>query len=260
MKGDDGMTDLSGKVALITGASRGIGHETALRLSRAGAAVVAVARGEDAIHDLSREIEAAGGRAMAIPGDVADYEGMAAAVARAQEKFGQIDILINNAGVIDPIGHFVESDPAAWADNIRINLVGAYNAARTVVPAMAAAGEGVIVNVSSGAAGSALEGWSAYCAAKAGLAMLTQSLAQELAGSGIRVFGFRPGTVDTVMQEKIRASGINEVSRMRPDDHGPAADPASVMVWLCGPDAAPWAGRELSVRDPELRRLAGLVG
>ena len=252
------MTDLTGKVALVTGASRGIGRETALRLAAAGAAVALVARGGEALQGLAREIETAGGRAEAIAADIADFEAMAAAAARARETFGRLDILINNAGVIDPIAHFAESDPAFWADCIRINLVGGYNAVRAVVPAMVAAGEGVIVNVSSGAADTALEGWSAYCAAKAGLAMLTQSLAQELAGSGIRVYGFRPGTVDTVMQEKIRASGLNEVSRMRPGDHGPASDPASVMVWLCGPEAAPWAGRELSVHDPELRQLAGL--
>jgi NAD(P)-dependent dehydrogenase (short-subunit alcohol dehydrogenase family) len=104
-----------------------------------------------------------------------------------------LDILVNNAGVIEPISDIAASDPAAWARNISVNLVGAYNAVRAVLPGMLAGGAGgTIVNVSSGAAFRPLEGWSAYCSGKAGLAMLTRAVALETAGRGVRVFGFAP--------------------------------------------------------------------
>ena len=129
--------------------------------------------------------------------------------------------LINNAGVIDPIAEVATSDPAAWAQNISINLIGAYHVLRAVLPEMLAKGGGSIVNVSSGAAYRPLEGWSAYCAGKAGLAMLTRSIELETAGKGIRIFGFSPGTIDTDMQVKIRASGMNMVSRIPRGDLSP---------------------------------------
>jgi NAD(P)-dependent dehydrogenase (short-subunit alcohol dehydrogenase family) len=104
-----------------------------------------------------------------------------------------------------------------------------------------------------------MEGWGAYCAGKAGLAMLTQCIALEHGAAGIRAFGFQPGTVDTEMQQIIRASGINPVSQMRREDHAPAGDPGRVITWLCGEAAAGLAGQELSIRDPELRAQAGLA-
>ena len=151
--------------------------------------------------------------------------------------------------------------PADWAQTIQINLVGAYLCARAFLRRQdrgEADWEGVIVNLSSGAAHNALEGWSAYCASKAGLAMLTKSLHLEWAERGLRVYGFMPGTVDTRMQEAIRASGVNPVSRMARSDHRPAEDPASLVTFLCRPEAAAFAGQELSVRDEALRRAAGL--
>ena len=114
------------------------------------------------------------------------------------------------------------------------------------------------MNVSSGAAHHPLEGWGAYCASKAALAMLTRQCALEAGDKGVRVYGFAPGTVDTQMQEMIRASGLNRVSLMRPEDHAPAHEPAQAMTWLCSTEAADLAGQELSVRDPELRRRAGI--
>ncbi len=134
-------------------------------------------------------------------------------VAETRARLGGLDILVNNAGVIEPIAEVATSDPAAWAQNITINLVGAYNVVRAVLPDMLAKGGGSIVNVSSGAAYRPLEGWSAYCAGKAGLAMLTAVDRARDQGKGIRVFGFSPGTIDTDMQVKIRASGMNMISQ-----------------------------------------------
>ena len=128
---------------------------------------------------VAREIVATGGRAEALACDVADYAAVERVVADTRQRLGGLDILINNAGVIDPIGSLAASDPAAWALNIQINLVGAYNVVRAVLDGMLAAGAGTIVNVSSGAAHRPLEGWSAYCAGKAGLAMVTRSIALD---------------------------------------------------------------------------------
>jgi len=188
---------------------------------------------------------------------VSDYGAVEALVADCQACFGGVDILINNAGIIDPIGSIEACDPAAWAQCLTINLVGAYHAVRAALPALQASG-GAIVNISSGAALQPLEGWSAYCASKAGLAMLTQSLALELGPLGIRVFSLQPGTVFTQMQEKIRASGINPVSQIDPADHGPMEDPVRAIAWLCSASAADLVGQELRIRDPELRARVGL--
>src|SRR5262249_40165607 len=154
------------------------------------------------------------------------------------------DALINNAGVIEPIATVADSDPAAWARNIEINLIGAYNPVRALLPRMIKAGGGTIVNVSSGAAVRPLEGWSAYCAAKAGLAMLTRSIALENASDGIRVFGFQPGTTDTDMQVTIRASGVNMISQIPRANLTPVAHPAAAIVYLCTPEADDLVGQE----------------
>jgi NAD(P)-dependent dehydrogenase (short-subunit alcohol dehydrogenase family) len=253
------MSELTGKSALVTGAGRGIGRATVERLAAAGAKVTLAAQSAHEIERLAEEIRGRGGEVEAVVTDVADYAAVTETVAHMERCFGHIDILINNAGIIEPIAPLAESDPEIWERCIAVNLVGAYHVVRAVLPSMIAAGEGVVVNVSSGAASHALEGWSGYCAAKAGLAMLTRSLALELEGSGVRVYGFRPGTVNTGMQAVIRASGMGEIARMRPEDHPPPEDPARVMVWLCGAAAAGLNGRELDVRDPELRRAAGLA-
>jgi len=189
---------------------------------------------------------------------VADYSQAEAAVAATREKFGGMSILINNAGVIEPIGRLAEADPAQWAQNIQINLTGAFNMARAALPGMIDGGSGAIVNVSSGAAHRPLEGWSAYCSAKAGMAMLTRAIHLENHGEGVRIYGFAPGTVDTDMQVQIRASGINQISQIPREKLGSVQPPAQVIAYLCSKDAADLAGEELAISDNSLRQRAGL--
>jgi 3-oxoacyl-[acyl-carrier protein] reductase len=240
------MSSLDSKVIIVTGASRGIGAAAATALAKAGATVVLTARDKTLTEQVAHAI---GPAASAHPCDVSDYEAVAALVAATKSRFGRLDALINNAGVIEPIASIAESDPAAWARNIEINLIGAYHAIRAVLPGMLADGGGTIVNVSSGAAIRPLEGWSAYCSAKAGLHMLTGAIALETAGKGIRVFGFQPGTTDTDMQVLIRASGVNPVSQILRANLTPVAHPAAAIVYLCTPAADDLNGQEFSLRD-----------
>jgi 3-oxoacyl-[acyl-carrier protein] reductase len=250
--------DLAGKVVIVTGASRGIGAAAAAALGKAGASLMLTARDAAQIESVAQAIMRDGGRATAISCDVSDWQAVQRLVAETQRLYGKIDALINNAGVVEPIAVTADSDPAAWARNIEINLIGAYHAIRAVLPPMLAAGGGSIVNVSSGAAHNPLEGWSAYCSAKAGLAMLTRAIALEHAAQGIRVFGFQPGTTDTDMQVIIRASGINPISRIPRENLTPVAHPAAAIVYLCTSAADDLAGKEFSLREEAFRQRLNL--
>ncbi|NBB83084.1 MAG: SDR family NAD(P)-dependent oxidoreductase [Alphaproteobacteria bacterium] len=248
-------TDLTGKVAMITGASRGIGAEAARAFAAAGARVALLARSEEAIAALAGEI---GDAAVAIPCDVSRYWEVETAVNATIGAFGRLDILVGNAGVIEPIGRMAELDPDAWGQTIDINLKGVFHGMRAALPVMLSQGGGTIVTVSSGAAHGPVEGWSAYCASKAGAAMLTRMLDEEYAAAGIRAMGLSPGTVATDMQREIKASGINRVSRLDWSDHIPPDWPAKALVWMCGPEAADRAGTEVSLRDEGVRATLGL--
>ena len=252
-------SELKGKVALVTGASRGLGEGAARALAEAGAAVMLVARDGALAGKVAHDIEAGGGRAAAVACDVADYAAVEKLVAETRTRLGGLDLLVNNAGVIEPIAEIATSDPAAWAQNITINLVGAYNAVRAVLPGMLSGGGGRIVNISSGAAYRPLEGWSAYCAGKAGLAMLTRAIALETEGAGIRVFGFSPGTIDTEMQVKIRASGMNVISQIPRGELSPVAHAVRGLVYLCTTASDDLVGQDVSMRDDTFRGRIGLA-
>lgn len=253
------MSELSGKVAIVTGASRGIGAAAAQALGAAGATVVLAARNAAQMETNAQQINAAGGKAFAMPCDVSDYAECQRLVQETASRFGPPDVLVNNAGVIEPISMVATADPREWARSIEINLIGAYYAIRAVLPGMLERGHGDIINVSSGAALRPLEGWSAYCSGKAGLAMLTRAIDLEHRAGGIRVFGFQPGTTDTDMQVTIRASGVNMISRIPREQLTPVAHPARAIVYLCTKEADDWAGKEFSLRDEDFQRRIGLA-
>lgn len=247
---------MDGSVVVITGASRGIGAAAAAEFAAKGAKVALLARDGAAIAALAADI---GPQSMAVACDVSDWASVQAAVAAVLDRWGRIDVLVNNAGVIEPIARLADADPAAWGLTQDINLKGVFHGMKAVIPAMRAKGGGTIITVSSGAATSALEGWSAYCASKAGALMLTQAAHLEEGPNGIRVLGLSPGTVATDMQRAIKASGVNPVSQLAWADHIPPEWPARALVWMCGAAADPWLGRDVRLRDEEVRRAVGLI-
>ena len=242
--------DLTGKKALVTGGARGIGLASVEALAGAGAAVTFTARNDASIEKALSELPAD----VIVKGVVADATDLGAVSAVASQGF---DILINNAGVIGPIGRISDVDISEFARNHEINITGAFHVIQQVLDHMVKNG-GTIVNLSSGAAHNPMEGWSAYCSSKAALKMLTACVDKEFGEKGVRAFGFAPGVVDTGMQGSIRESGINPVSQLKRSDLAPATEPAAAMVWLCGDESGDLAGQEIDVRDPALRARMGL--
>ena len=253
------MHEISGKTALITGASVGIGAATALRMAELGANVVLAARSADKIRNLADQINSDGGKAVAIPCDVSSYDDVQSAVQYSLSQFGSIDILVNNAGVIDPIARLTDIDPEDWGKVIDINVKGVFNALHAALPHMEKQGSGTVINISSGAATSALEGWSHYCASKAAAYSLTRCTHKEMAERGIRVVGLSPGTVATEMQVQIKASGINPVSKLEVSDHISPQWVAEAICWLATDDAREFDGDDVSLRNEEVRKRIGLI-
>ena len=253
------MITLIGKVALVTGASRGIGAATAKSLAAYGAKVVLTARTADAVEQVAANIRADGGDASATECDVARYADIEAAVRHTVGAYGGLDILVNNAGVMEPIALLADSDPEQWGRIADVNYKGVYHGLRAAIPEMLKRGGGTIINISSRAATSALEGWSHYCSSKAAVLSLTRCANKEYGGRGIRVVGLSPGTVATDMQVAIKASGINPVSQLDPSAHIPADWAARAVAWLATDAGAPYAGGDFSLKTEESRKLVGLA-
>jgi 3-oxoacyl-[acyl-carrier protein] reductase len=246
------------RVAFITGASRGIGAATATALARRGIAPVLAVRDIASAEATTRAVRALGLECLAVACDVADADSVQAAIAQTLQAHGRLDIVVNNAGQIDPIGHVADTDVGQWARAIAVNLTGAYHVVHAALPSLLKAG-GTIVNLSSGAAHAPREGWSAYCSSKAALAMLTRCLAHEYAARGVAVYGLQPGVVDTDMQARIRGSGMNEVSRIPREQLASPERSGQVIAWLSDQRPEDLVGQDLSVNDAKLMARAALA-
>lgn len=243
------MEHVKGKTVVISGASKGIGAATARVLAGMGARFVLVSRSQKALLALAEET---GGIALAC--DVSDFAQLQNAIKRA----GDVDVLINNAGLIDPIARLCDSDPAAWGQVVDVNVKGVYHGLRAVLPGMLARGTGTIINISSGAATSALEGWSHYCATKAAVLSLTRVADKEVREAGVRVIGLSPGTVATDMQREIAASGINPVSKLPWDAHISPDWVGQAIAVLMGTEGDTWCGQDFSLKTDMGRKAVGL--
>ena len=263
--------DLSGRVAFVTGGSRGLGRADALTLARAGADVViadllveselteetdaygplaTVARQQGMVHTEStaEEIRAMGRRALAVRCDVTDRDQVAGAVERTLDELGSVDILVNNAGTLDHVGQFTNQNPELWERDLRVNLTGAFNCAQAVWPHMVERKWGRIVNMASVAGTLGGFGQASYSTTKAGLLGLTKTLAMEGGRHGITANAIVPGIIGTeafnmanpAMNERIAARTVFK----RPGD---PQDIANAIAFLCSDLAGYVTGIELNV-------------
>jgi clavulanate-9-aldehyde reducatase len=193
------MGALDGKVAAITGASSGIGEATALALAGAGAVVAIGARREDRLSSLAERIDGDGGRALALPVDLADEESARSFVNEAHSQLGGLDILVNNAGVM-LLGPVEGAPTDQWRTMVNVNLLGLLYCTQAALPLMREAGQGHIVNISSVAGRSANAGSAVYNLTKFGVGAFSEALRQEVSGAGIRTTVIEPGFVDTELQ------------------------------------------------------------
>lgn len=244
-------TDMTGSVAVVTGASGGLGAHFARLLSANGVAVALTARRVDRIEALAAELNAAGGRAIALSLDVAEAEAIGPALDRIQAELGPIDILVNNAGIGGEglaLDVSIEDFDATFAVNVR----GTFFAAREAARRMIAAGiEGRIVNIGSIASHTVLPGLSAYCGSKAAVAMLTRSLAREWARKGIAVNALCPGYIETAINDawwptEGGQKQLKGFPRRRLMD---ATDLDMAFLMLAGPAARAMTGSVITVDD-----------
>jgi benzil reductase ((S)-benzoin forming) len=195
----EGTPDVSGRVAVITGASRGLGAGLAARWAEAGLRLGLAARTEPVAPE--------GADALAASVDVTDVEAVERLAAAVVERFGRIDLWVNNAGLLEPIAPLREADPAGLRANVEVNVLGVlYGSAVFARHVRSRDGGGVLVNITSGAATSPYAGWSAYCGSKAAVDQITRVVAAEELETGLRAYAVAPGIVDTGMQEAIRAT------------------------------------------------------
>jgi len=202
---------LDGKLAIVTGAGRGIGRALALRLAEEGATVAVWARTAAEVETTAKVIRASGGRAHAYLVDVADPGAVRAGLHCTESELGPVAVLINNAGIQGAIGPLWENDPDSWWATVKTNLGGMFHCCRMVLPGMVERQQGKIINLSGGGATSPRPNFSAYATSKAAIVRLTETLAEEVKPYNIQVNAVAPGAINTRMLEEILAVGENRV-------------------------------------------------
>jgi NAD(P)-dependent dehydrogenase (short-subunit alcohol dehydrogenase family) len=240
--------DLSGRTVLVTGATRGIGADLVRVLVAQGARVYAGVLGTpEPLPDAATVLQL----------DVTRQADVDAAIARVTAEAGRLDVLVNNAGVISPIGPLASLASDSLAPAFAVNVIGVHRMVVAALPLLRAS-RGTIVNAGTGAATTPMEGWTAYCTSKAGVHMLTRLLALELGPEGIQSFFIGIPPTDTAMQAEIRAAGLNPISKIPQDQLVPTAVPASVMGYLCSAEARSIDEVLLDVRQDRFKAMMPL--
>jgi 3-oxoacyl-[acyl-carrier protein] reductase len=241
------MAGVTGRVALITGASQGIGRACALALADGGASIALAARNQEKLAQVAKEIESQGGQAAVFPMDVANEEGVKAAVKSALERFGKIDILVNNAGVTkDTL--LMRMKRADWDAVIQTNLSGAFYCSQAVIGAMLKQRWGRIINITSVFGQTGQAGQANYSASKAGLIGFTMALAREVASRNITVNAVAPGYIETAMTESLSAELKSKVNEMIPLGRaGTDMEVAHAVRFLASEEAGYITGQVLKV-------------
>ena len=255
---------LENRVALVTGAGRGIGRAIALAYAKEGAKLVLASRSVDELKESAKKIEDLGAEACVFSVDVtsqSDVEGM---VRQTLEWFSSIDILVNNAGIAGPIGALQYNDVSGWVRTIQVNLIGTYFCCRSVIPAMLKQGRGKIINLSGSGSTSAPYHLSAYGSSKAAIIRLTEILSLELAHANVQVNALGPGSINTRMWEQIRDdalavgdSQLYEFGQRVTSGGGASIDKAAELaVWLASDASANLSGRLIHAVTDDFASLA----
>ena len=249
--------DLTGQVALVTGGGRGLGRAFAIALAKAGARVAVTARTAEPLAETVAMVERAGGRALAIPGDVSAPDAVAHVVRTAESQLGMVDILVNNAGAVGPLGYDWEVDLEDWWRTFEVNVRGPFLYARAVLPGMVKRQRGRIVNISTGAGFGRLPQMDAYCATKAALTQWTKCLAADIQAHGVTVFAFHPGMVRTSMLDALTSPDVpNAVqayfsSLLSQGRDVPIERSAQMLLFLVSGRADALSGRFIRAQDNE---------
>jgi NAD(P)-dependent dehydrogenase (short-subunit alcohol dehydrogenase family) len=250
---------LEGKVAIVTGASRGIGAASARAFAAAGATVVLAARTAQAIEAIAEEVNAAGGRALAIPTDMTDPESVKRLVERTVASFGRLDVAFNNAGAGHMPKPLAEISFEEFEVGLKANLYGAFLGMKYEIPAMLAAGSGAIVNMSSTAGLQGAPGMGPYAAGKHGVVALTKTAALDYGKSNIRVNALAPGPIVNEQMSRLPEDRLQQIARFIPLGRlGRTEEVARAAVWLCSDEASFITGAVLSIDGGRLAGSAGL--
>ena len=211
------MENIKGKVALVTGAGRGIGKATSIALAKEGVHIALIGRTQNNVDAVAKELEGYGVKTVAIAADVTNLQQIEAAVEKINATLGSIDILVNNAG-ISKFGKFLELTPEEFFNIINVNVMGVYNVTRAVLPQMLERNAGEIINISSTAGQKGAPVTSAYSASKAAVIAMSESLMMEVRKSDIRVVTLTPSTVATDMAVELNLTDGNTEKVMQPED------------------------------------------
>jgi len=245
------MTGLSGKVVMITGASRGLGRALAFAFAGQGARLALSARGEAALLQVKRELEARGAEVLAVAGDMANPRDVERFVAAAEDVYGGIDVLINNAAILgpSPMPLLLDYPEADFAEVLRVNVIGPFLVTRRVIAHMLQRGSGSVINVTSEAGNVGYAGWGAYGISKFALEGLTETWADEVRETGVRINMVDPGEMDTQMHALAVPDCDYELAKPE--------DVTDVFLYLASDEAMDVNGQRFSAQAFARERRAG---